>query len=176
MKDKLIVKYIKRCNQKGMEILIDNYSGLLTSVIKTHINPLQIYEEECISDVLFLIWENIEGFDSKQNNFKNWICAIAKYKAIDYKRKYISKIDLEIDSDISYMDDNLIQLEIKEEIEEILSFLNSKDRELFTRYYLKGDRLEEIAESRGTTISNLHSRLSRGRKKIRKKVFKEVGE
>ena len=34
------------------------------------------------------------------------------------------------------MDDNLIQLEIKEEIEEILSFLNSKDRELFTRYYL----------------------------------------
>lgn len=74
------------------------------------------------------------------------------------------------------MDDNLIQLEIKEEIEEILSFLNSKDRELFTRYYLKGDRLEEIAESRGTTISNLHSRLSRGRKKIRKKIFKEVGE
>ena len=127
-------------------------------------------------NVLFLIWENIEGFDSKQNNFKNWICAIAKYKAIDYKRKYISKIDLEIDSDISYMDDNLIQLEIKEEIEEILSFLNSKDRELFTRYYLKGDRLEEIAESRGTTISNLLSRLSRGRKKIRKKIFKEVGE
>ncbi|MBO3445389.1 sigma-70 family RNA polymerase sigma factor [Clostridium sp. CCUG 7971] len=168
MQDKLIVKYIKKCNQKGMEMLIDSYNGLLTSVIRKHINPLLIYEEECISDVLFLIWENIEVFDSKQNTFKNWICAIAKYKAIDYKRKYISKLNLDIDNNIFYIDENLARVEIEEEINEILNFLNDKDKELFTRYYLDGYKLEEIAIDTKTNVSNLHSRLSRGRKKIRK--------
>lgn len=168
MQDKLIVKYIKKCNQKGMEMLIDSYNGLLTSVIRKHLNSLLIYEEECISDVLFLIWENIEGFDSKRNTFKNWICAIAKYKAIDYKRKYISKINLEINNNISYIDENLARVEIEEEINEILNFLNDKDKELFTRYYLDGYKLEEIAIETNNNVSNLHSRLSRGRKKIRK--------
>lgn len=165
MKDKLIIKHIKKCNPKGMEMLIDSYSGLLTSVIRTHLKSLQNYEEECISDVLFSIWENIEGFNDNESSFKNWICAIAKYKAIDYKRKYISKINEQLDPNISYMDENLYKLELEEEINELLSLLNHKDKELFTRYYLNGDKLEDIAKDTSTNVSNLHSRLSRGRKK-----------
>ncbi|MEG0051168.1 MAG: sigma-70 family RNA polymerase sigma factor [Terrisporobacter sp.] len=172
MKDKLIIKYIKKCNQKGMEMLIDNYNGLLTSIIRTHLKPLTNYEEECISDVLFAIWENIEGFNEKESSFKNWICAIAKYKAIDYKRKYICKISEELDPNLFYIDENLYKLEIQEEIDELLSSLNDKDKELFRRYYLNGDKLEEIAIDNSTNVSNLHSRLSRGRKKIIKSILK----
>jgi RNA polymerase sigma factor (sigma-70 family) len=172
LKDKLIIKYIKKCNQQGMEMLIDTYNGLLTSVIRTHLNPLTDYEEDCISDVLFSIWENIDGFNGKENTFKNWICAIAKYKAIDYKRKYISKINLEIDSNVSYIDVNLARLELEEEINEILNCLNDKDKELFIKYYLNGYKLEELAKDTNTNVTNLHSRLSRGRKKIRKSIFK----
>ena len=172
MKDRTIIKYIKKCNEKGIEMLIDNYNGLLTSVIRTHLNPILDYEEECLADVLFLIWENIEGFNNKESSFKNWICAIAKYKAIDYKRKYISKINVEIDDGIYYIDENLCRLEIQEEINEILDFLGDKDKELFTRYYLNGDKLEEIALDSNTNVTNLHSRLSRGRKKIRNSILK----
>ena len=155
-----------------MELLIDNYNGLLTSIIRTHLNTIQNYEEECISDVLLLIWENIEGFNYKESSFKNWICAIAKYKAIDYKRKYIHKVNFELGKDLFYIDENLAKLEIEEEINEILSFLNDKDKVLFTRYYLEGDKLEEIASDNNTNVTNLHSRLSRGRKKIRNSILK----
>ncbi|MGL4450439.1 MAG: sigma-70 family RNA polymerase sigma factor [Romboutsia sp.] len=172
MKDKLIVRHIKKCNPKGMEMLIDNYSGLLTSVVKAHISPLSQYEEECVSDVLFQIWEKIDSFNIKENSFKNWICAIAKYKAIDYKRKYISKVNTEIDNNTPFIDENLVRLEIKEEIDEILSILNDNDKELFTRYYLNDEKLEEIATDSDTNVTNLHSRLSRGRKKIRKNILK----
>ena len=173
LKDKLIIKYIKKCNPRGMEMLIDNYSGLLTSIVRTHLKPLGNYEEECLSDVLLAIWENIEGFNEKESSFKNWICAIAKYKAIDYKRKYIPKmISEQLDSNLFYIDENLYKLEIEEEIDQLLSSLNDKDKELFIRYYLNGDKLEEIASDNSKKISNLHSRLSRGRKKIRKSVLK----
>lgn len=78
MKDKLMIKYIKKKNQKGMEILIDHYNGLITSVIIYHLGSLINYEEECISDTLLAILDNVEGFDQDKNTFKNWICAIAK--------------------------------------------------------------------------------------------------
>ena len=153
-------------------MLIDNYNGLLTSVIRKHISPINNYEEECISDVLLAIWDNIERFNEKENSFKNWICAIARYKAIDYKRKYISKISEELDQEFSYIDENLYKLELEEDIEELLNSLNHKDRELFRRYYIDGDKLEEIAVENNTNVSNLHSRLSRGRKKIRRSILK----
>ena len=66
LKDRAIINYIKKCNEKGIEMLIDNYNGLLTSVIRTHLNPILDYEEECLADVLFLIWENIEGFTNSE--------------------------------------------------------------------------------------------------------------
>ena len=172
LKDKLIIKYIKKCNPRGMEMLIENYSGLLASIIRTHLKQFGNYEEECISDVLLAIWDNIEEFNEKESSFKNWICVIAKYKAIDYKRKYINKINEKLDPNLIYIDENLYKLEVKEEIEELLSSLNDKDKELFVRYYLNGDKLEEIATDNNTNVSNLHSRLSRGRKKIRKSIVK----
>ena len=34
-----------------------------------------------------------------------WICAIAKYKAIDYKRKYLAKVEtLDMTDEIYYID------------------------------------------------------------------------
>ena len=172
MKDKLMIKYIKKKNQKGMEILIDQYNALITSVVRYHLGKLD-YEEECVSDTLLSIWENIDGFESDKNSFKNWICAIAKYKAIDYKRKYLAKVEtLDMTDEIYYIDKDLVKQETKEEVEEILSHLNEKDRELFVKHYLEDIDLETIALKSNTKVSNLYNRLSRGRKRIRENMCK----
>lgn len=173
MEDELIIKYIKKRKEKGMEMLIDSYRGLITSVVRKHLGVLINYEEECVSDVLLSIWDNIKSFDKNKNNFKNWICAISKYKAIDYKRKYLSKIEtLDISEEIYYIDKELLKSEMEEEINDILSYLNESDKELFINHYLKGENLEEIAIKNNTRISNLYNRLSRGRRKIRENLCK----
>ena len=174
MKDALIVRYIKKKKENGMDMLIDNYRGLITSVVRKHLETLQNYEEECVNDVFLLIWNNIESFDKGKNELKNWICAIAKHKAIDYKRKYIKNVNTQtIESNISYIDKNLMQREIEEEIEEILSYLNERDKDLFRKYYLENFDLEEIAMDTNTQVSNLYNRLSRGRKKIKENCMKK---
>lgn len=173
MEDELIIKYIKKRKEKGMEMLIDSYRGIITSVVRKHLGVLVNYEEECVSDVFLSIWDNIKSFNKEKNNFKNWICAISKYKAIDYKRKYLSKIDtLDINNEIYYIDKALLKSEMEEEINEILSYLNEKDKELFINHYLEGEKLEEIAIKTNTKVSNLYNRLSRGRKRIREKLCK----
>ena len=175
MQDKLLIKYIKKKNPKGMDMLVDNYGGIITSVVRKHLGILINYEEECVNDILLSIWESIEGYDKDKNTFKNWICVIAKYKSINYRKKYLANYKSEeIDNEIFYIDKHLIQLEINEDIEDILSCLNDKDKELFIKYYIEGYKLSEIAKKDKTNVSNLHSRLSRGRKRIKER-FKVQG-
>ena len=173
MQDELIIKYIKKRKEIGIELLIDNYRGIITSVVRKHLGVLINYEEECVDDVLLSIWDNIRSFNASKNNFKNWICAISKYKAIDYKRKYLYKIEtIDISDEIYYIDRELLKSEMEEDINDILSHLNEKDRELFINHYLNGDSLEELAIKNNTKISNLYNRLSRGRKRIRENFCK----
>ena len=107
MQDKLLIKYIKKKNPKGMDMLIDNYGGIIASVVRKHLGTLINYEEECINDVLLSIWESINGYDKDKNTFKNWICAIAKYKSINYRKKYLAKYEqTEINNEIYYIDKN----------------------------------------------------------------------
>ncbi|WGX77835.1 sigma-70 family RNA polymerase sigma factor (plasmid) [Paraclostridium bifermentans] len=177
MKDKLMIKYIKKKNQKGMEILIDQYNGLITSIIRYHLGSLINYEEECVSDTLLAIWDNVEGFDQDKNTFKNWICAIAKYKAIDYKRKYLNKIEISnLDEQNYYIDKNLLKIEIQEELNETLKFLSEEDKEIFRRYYLNDESVIDIANDKKLAISSVHSKLSRGKAKIRKSLLNEGGK
>lgn len=177
MKDKLIIKYIKKKNQKGMEILIDQYNGLITSVIRYHLGSLINYEEECVSDTLLASWDNVEGFDQDKNTFKNWICAIAKYKAIDYKRKYLNKIEIsDLDEQNYYIDKNLLKIEIQDELNETLKFLSEEDKEIFRRYYLNDESVIDIANDKKLAISSVHSKLSRGKAKIRKSLLNEGGK
>lgn len=176
MQDKLLIKYIKKKNPKGMDMLIDNYGGIITSVVRNHLGILINYEEECVNDVLLSIWQSIEGYDKDKNTFKNWICAIAKYKSINYRKKYLTKYEqTEINNEIYYIDKDLIKLEVNEDVEDILRCLNSKDKELFIKYYIEGYELREIAKENQTNVTNLYSRLSRGRKKIKKTLnYKEM--
>lgn len=168
-----MIKYIKKKKEKGMEVLIDNYRGIITAVVRRHLGVLINYEEECVDDVLMSIWDNIKSFDKSKNTFKNWICAVAKYKAIDYKKKYISKIGhVDLSQEIYYIDQELLKTEIEEEVNDLLSYLNESDRRLFEDHYLKGEPLEEIAIKNNTKVSNLYNRLSRGRKRIRERVVR----
>ena len=168
-----MIKYIKKKKEKGIEILIDNYRGIITAVVRRHLGVLTNYEEECVDDVLISIWDNIKSFDKSKNTFKNWICAISKYKAIDYKKKYMSKIEhADLSQEIYYIDQKLLKTEMEEEVNDLLSCLNESDRRLFEDHYLKGEPLEEIAIKNNTKVSNLYNRLSRGRKRIRERVVR----
>ena len=63
-----------------------------------------------------------------------------------------------------------MNLEVQQEIEDLLSNLKEKDREIFRKYYLEDVSLEAIAKDINTSVDNLYNRISRGRKKIRKSI------
>lgn len=170
-----MIKYIKKKKECGMEMLIDSYGALITSIVRRNLNNLKEYEEECIDDVLLSIWNNIDSYDQKKNQFKNWIGAIAKYKTIDYKRKYIKTMEVEdisihVIEDSRRVEENILKEELRGEIDELLKNLKEKDRELFIKYYLEEKDMGEICRYMDMNSAVAYNRLSRGRDKLRKFV------
>lgn len=170
LKDKIIIKYIKSKNEKGLELLLENYGGLIRGAIRKHLSSLPYYQDECINDVLISIWNNIDSFDCK-GSFQSWIVIISKFKAIDYKRKYLKHnnfedIDKVLLSDNKDLSENLLYEELQNEIKLLLDNLKPEDKVIFTKYYLEDIPTDTISKELGLPKTQIYNKLSRGRKKL----------
>ena len=174
------VEQLKFRNEKALEYVIDNYGRIVKSIVKKHLFSLQDYQEECINDVFLAVWENIESYRPMRSSFVNWIAGIARYKAIDYKRKYLKRIQTENLEDVTAGEEDreqmkMIEEELSEEMEEMLSCLSPEDRELFMKLYVEEMEPEEVSRQTGMKKDVIYNRVSRGRRKIRKLFSTQKG-
>ncbi|QIC47741.1 sigma-70 family RNA polymerase sigma factor [Lysinibacillus sphaericus] len=163
-----VVQHIQKKNEKAIPFIINQYGGLLTAIIKRHLNYQQQDYEECLDDVLLSIWNNIHSFDPKKNSFKQWIAAIAKYKAIDYQRRQITIQNQQFS--VSEIDESMVKAKQPLEencVEELLEQLSASERKIFEKYYLEGTPSSEIAKEFDAKESWVYNKLSRGRKKLK---------
>lgn len=106
------------------------------TIIHKHLYLLQESQEVCFDDVFLCVWNHINSYDHKKSTFKNWIAAITRNKTIDYLRKYKYQIEELCYSVNEVSTENLIILlneEISQETEKMLSCLSEQDRDLFVR-------------------------------------------
>lgn len=172
---------LQKHNERALLYVIDEYGGLLKAVISKSLFQMQGYREECMNDVLLAIWDHIESFQPEKNSFKNWIAAIAKYKAIDYLRKY-QKEQMEVPLETVECDRIMESKppamtdanEISEEMEELLSCLSAQDRELFLRLYIEEESVEEVSQAVRLSKHVIYNRLSRAKKKLRSRKKKKI--
>lgn len=169
-----VVQQIQKKNERAIHFIINEYGGLLTAIIKRHLNYDQQDYEECLDDVLLSIWNNIHSFNPAKNTFKQWVAAIGKYKAIDYQRRRITKHHQQYSvEDIESMVNANQSTEAngaKEElikVEELLEQLSASERIIFERYYLEGTPSSEIAKEFKVKESWVYNKLSRGRRKLK---------
>lgn len=171
----LISQLIKK-NEKALDYVIDNYGWIIKSIVVRHLYNLKSVQDECINDILLGIWDNIDSYDENKSEFRNWVAGIAKFKSIDYKRKYLKGLEFENidDLDISISDNthkDIIKEELDGEVSEILNCLKEKDRDLFYKLYVEEKEIDTVSSETGLKRDVIYNRLSRGKKKIQK-IFK----
>lgn len=175
--ENFIIQLRKR-NEKALDYVIDNYGWIIKSIVKKHLYNLYSIQDECINDVLMGIWNNIDTFDESKSEFKNWVGGIAKFKSMDYKRKYLKGLKYENidDLNIAVADSTheILKDELSLEVEEMLNCLNEKDRGLFYKLYVEEIEINKISEKTGMKRDAIYNRVSRAKKKIRD-IFK-LGE
>ena len=166
------VKELQRQNEKALEYIINEYGGLIKAIVRKHMAHLQSEQEECINDILLGVWQNGMQFDSTKSSFKNWIAAIAKYKVIDYQRKYLRQIQCDQLEDVIVAEEEIgirqiIEKEISQQTTELLNCLKPIDRHLFLELYVEDKEVREVSEETGIKESVIYNHISRGKKKIK---------
>ena len=171
--DKELADAVKNGSERAFEELVRLYGGLIRAIVRYHLKDISLWQEDCENDVLLSVWRNIDRFDPEKNSLKNWLGAVAKYRAINYKRKYIRELSAgELTEDITDLkatDAEILRRELRSEIISLLDGLPPADREIFIRRYIMEQPVGEIAAVKSRQPSWIYNRLSRGRKILRTK-------
>lgn len=171
------ITLIRQRREEGILYMIETYGGLLQSIVKKRLYAAPDRVDECMNDIFWGIWQNIDRFDESKGSFVNWAAGVARLEAIDMLRKIkrernrVSLDELEIPQEDAALL-NLVDRELSEETEELLGCLSPKDRELFQRVFVEQEEPEEAGQAMGLSRDNVYVRIFRGKKKIRS-IMKE---
>lgn len=164
MVEEKIIKLLKAKDQEGLNLLIENYSGILYSVIKRVLIKFPYLQDEVLNDALLGVWDHINSFNPARSSFKNWLASVARYKAIDALRREVRHDHQVLDESYQKSQEDGFN---KVLIREIFSYLDEDDRKLFTALFLDGYSYEELAQDLKISKNSLYSRVKRARKKLK---------
>ena len=172
--DENFIIQLRKRNEKALDYVINNYGWVIKSIVKKEMYNLKYLQEECMNDILLGVWNNINSFDEKRGEFKNWLGGITKFKCIDYKRRYLKDITYENIDDICLTDNSVrqtIEKECNEGMQQILNCLNEQDRNIFYSLYIEQEGVDKVSRDTGIKKDIIYNRVSRAKKRI-KRMFK----
>lgn len=167
------ISQLKAKDEKALVYVIDAYGWVIKSVIRKHLYHMKPCQEECMNDVLMAIWDNIQYYDPGKSSFQNWIAGIARYKSVDYLRRYLKDLNNQSWEEGMVKEEageqmELLEEELSEETESMLNCLKPRDRELFQRLFLEEQDIDTVSSETGMKKEVIYNRVSRGKKKLRK--------
>ena len=115
------------------------------------------------------MWTDIPG---KRHLFRTWLTAVAKYQVLSHIRDikyhdYVSLDDVEPvgDPDVK---SQLFDEEEMLEFQKLLEVLSEEDRQIFTALFWHEKSYEDVGQEMNMPVDRVYSRVSRGKKKLKK--------
>lgn len=169
-----IVQLIIDRDQKGLEILYDNYAHALLGISYRILNNTDL-AEETLNKALLKIWDNISKYDSNKGAFFTWMSTITRNLSLDQRRSkhFIqdSKTD-EIDKSIFQIQASNINTS-KLDTDTLLTGLDDKYRMVLEFLYLKGYTQQELSDEAGIPLGTIKTRLKKAIDILRKNLGPE---
>lgn len=179
LSDKDLIKLLKDSPEKGLEKLMDTYTGLVYTIVYSKLSSICSKEdiEECTSDIFYEIYKNRGSIDLEKGSIKAYLSVIAKRKAIDIFRKAAKKsnqnlsID-ELDYDSIAAENADVEAivadsETKSTLINKIKALGEPDSEIIIRKYYLGQSTKLIAKSLKLKENTVDKKVSRGLDKLK---------
>ena len=182
MNDHKKIKAFKNTETSKIHEIICQYSPLLFCVIQSVLKEKGSHEdiEECVADVFIYLWQHPNYFDSKKGTLKNYLCLIAKSKALDKYRKLNKSQDVHIPLELIPQEEMSIPISFfsinfdsafmnyeYEDLYKVLDMLSPDDREIFLRRYVGGEKPSHIAKDLGVPTKSIINNLYRSKNKLK---------
>ncbi len=86
MGDGELIDRLRRREQSGLEELSRRYGPLMRYILSP-ILPDEQDREECLADVVLLVWERVDAYSPDRGAFSTWLTALTRNAAISRARK-----------------------------------------------------------------------------------------
>lgn len=177
MFDSTILELIKKDPERGLTELINQYTGLVYTIISNKISNFCSKEdiEEAVSDVFTAFYYKAKSIDLAKGTISAYLSSIAKRKAVDKLRECGSQYEISTDDDgfIEIPDSYNLENEAEKkllyaELVESVKALGEPDSTIIFRRYFLGEATKAIAEHMGISDDNIRKHLSRAIQKLQK--------
>ena len=123
--------------------------------------------EEIVADVFIVLWKNAGRIDLQKGTLRSYLAAVARnfaLKRINRKTDHTFLEDIELSDGKNFIEENFHNNYVWETV----MSLGEPDSEIFVRRYKFDEKIKDISKAMGLNISTVKTRLSRGKRKLRK--------
>ena len=159
-------------SQESFLKLIDSHKGIIVKIAATYC-PDVVERDDLIQEIIYMLWKNKDKYKA-EFKFSTWMYKVALNVAISFyrlskKQKHIkTTADLpEIITAVHHEDD--MAEENYKLLQRQISSLNELDRALIVLYFEERP-YKEIGEIMGITETNVATKVSRIKEKIRQQL------
>lgn len=172
VKENMLISSLKNSEVSAIETIIEDFSGYVCTVIRNFSRGRLGYEdiEELAADVFIRLWQNRKRLEAGCG-LKPYISAIARNLVKNRFRSLPPTVE-DIDDTDDISDFDLAQsVEISQMLHclnEGLSKVTKKQKEIFLRFYFYGEKTSEIGKKLNMKDSTVRCELTRTREKLKK--------
>lgn len=164
-----LLAQLKSKKRNSIDEAIEVYTPYLSTVLYNMAGNRLPREdiEEIVSDVFVMLWKNAEYIDLEKGTVKSYIAAAARnfaLKRLSKNKGHTNLDDLEIPDSETTPEENYANSAVWDAV----MSLGEPDNEIFVRYYKYGEKLKNISKATGINISTIKTKLSRGKRKLKK--------
>ena len=165
---------LRNRERNSIDEAIEVYTPYLSTVIYNTVGTGLSKEdiEETVSDVFVMLWKNAEYIDLEKGTIRSYIAAAARnfaLKRLNKKKNCICLDDIEIPDTAS------AENSLADAVWDAVMSLGEPDNEIFVRYYKFDEKLRDISKATGINISTVKTKLSRGKRKL-KRILSDAEE
>lgn len=167
---------LRSFNDENFEVIFRKYYPGLLLFVERHVGDRDL-AKDIVQDVFFKLYENSAKLPDGLN-VKSWLYKVSRNAAIDYIRhlKVIDNNHLLMAESMIFAGeiDEVINEELACKINRAVDSLPEQCRQVVYMSVIEGKKYTEIAQGLELSINTVRTQISRGYKKLRKILAKEI--
>jgi len=164
-----IFELLQNGNPEGMEQLQRACGPLIRYIIRPILSNEQD-REDCLQEVLLLVWEKIGMYDPEKGSFTAWLTALTRNAALNRLRRSgtdAETLDPAVLPGEPGPEEEVLRRERQRELRRALEQLSPREQQLVYRKYYYRQSTAQIAAEMGMTERAVEGKLYRVKKRMR---------
>lgn len=159
--------------ETGLRWAMREHAALVRGILRRILPGRERDVEECMADVFVGLWRNAQKLEDQQIPVRAWLIVTARNTGINRYRALRRREEVPLTEELLQTLADLPADPVGDAarmVGALVAAMDPPDRDIFLRKYYLLQSSREIAAALGLSVSNVNTRLSRGRERLRQQL------